>query len=248
MRSSNPALPANLFIEARAFTDRSQVMTMEGTVIKTALLLLLTMLSAGWTWMKFYQTGGHTTSVSALVMTGAIGGLVLALATAFKKDWASVTAPLYALFEGLFIGGLSAILEASFPGIVIQAAGLTFGTLFAMLMVYQSGLIRVTESFKMGVAAATGGIFIVYLATFVLSFFGVHPSFMYSNSLLSIGISLFVVIVAALNFVIDFDFISQGARTGAPKYMEWYGAFALIVTLVWLYVEFLRLLAKLRER
>lgn len=248
MTSSNPALPADTFSSLRYTADRSGAMTIQGTVIKTALLLFLALLSAGWIWMKFYQANANPSAIYAAILVGAIGGFIMALVTAFKKEWASITAPIYALLEGLFIGGVSATLEASFPGIVIQAAGLTFGTLFAMLAVYQSGLIKVTEGFKMGVFAATGGIAVVYLASFVLSFFGVQASFLYSNSWLSIGISLFVVVIAALNFVLDFDFIEQGVRMNVPRYMEWYGAFALMVTLVWLYIEFLRLLAKLRQR
>jgi uncharacterized YccA/Bax inhibitor family protein len=206
------------------------------------------MLSAGYTWMKFYQSGGQAASVSLLMLVGIIGGLILAIATAIKQDWAPVTTPFYALFEGLFVGGISAMLDASFPGIVIQAAGLTFGTLASMLFLYQSGIIKATEGFKMGIFAATGGIAIVYLVTFILSFFGIYVPAIYGNGWMGIGFSLFVVAIAALNFIIDFDFIEQGARRGAPKYMEWYGAFALLVTLIWLYVEFLRLLSKLKER
>lgn len=248
MRSSNPTLPANTFSSMRWTADKADAMTIQGTAFKTLLLLLVTMLSAGWTWMKFYQGGENGAMATPWVVTGVIGGLVLALITVFKKEWAPVTAPLYALLEGLFIGGISAQLETAFPGIVIQAAGLTFGTLFAMLLAYQSGLIRATEKFKLGVVAATGGIAIVYLVAFVLSFFGIQASFLYSSSWLSIGISLFVIVIAALNFIIDFDFIEQGARQNVPKYMEWYGAFAMMVTLIWLYIEFLRLLAKLRDR
>lgn len=248
MKTSNPALPANTFTNLRYLADRSEAMTVQGTVVKTVLLLLTAMLSAGWTWMKFFQSGGDAASVNLWIMIGAIGGFILAMVTVFKKEWAAITAPLYALLEGFFIGGLSAILEASFPGIVIQAAGLTFGTMFAMLLAYQSGLIKATERFKLGVVAATGGIAIVYLVTLGLNLFGVQTPFMYNSSWLSIGISLFVVVIAALNFIIDFDFIEQGARQSVPKYMEWYGAFALMVTLVWLYIEFLRLLSKLRER
>lgn len=248
MRSTNPALGENTFSSLRYLGDTTNSMTIQGTIFKTILLLLVTMMSAGWIWVKFSQSGSNAASVSPWILVGAIGGFILAMITIFKKEWAGITAPLYALMEGLFIGGLSATLEVSFPGIVIQAAGLTFGTLFAMLLTYQSGLIKPTENFKMGVAAATGGIAIVYFVTFVLSFFGIHPSFMYSNSLLSIGISLFVVVIAALNFIIDFDMIEQGASQKVPKYMEWYGAFAMMVTLIWLYIEFLRLLSKLRSR
>lgn len=248
MRSSNPALPTNLFSSMRYTANRSDAMTVQGTVYKTLMLLTLVVLSAGWTWMKFYQAGGNASVVAPWIAVGLFGGLIVGMVTAFKKEWATITAPLYALLEGLFIGGISAQFEMAYPGIVIQAAGLTFGTLFAMLLTYQSGLIKVTERFKMGVVAATGGIMIVYLVAFVLSFFGIQASFLYSSSLLSIGISLFVIVIAALNFVIDFDMIEQGANQNVPKYMEWYGAFALMVTLIWLYIEFLRLLTKLRNR
>ncbi len=248
MNTSNPALREDTFTSLRSQAERGAAMTIQGTIVKTALLLLVAVLSAGWTWMKFYQSGGNPASVTTWIWVGVIGGLAMALVTSFKKEWAGITAPLYALLEGLFIGAMSAMLEASFPGIVMQAAGLTFGTLFVMLFLYQSGMIKATEKFKLGVFAATGAIALVYLVTMGLSFFGIHSSFMYGSSWLSIGISLVVVVVAALNFVIDFDFIEQGVRQSVPKYMEWYGAFALMVTLVWLYIEFLRLLSKLRDR
>jgi len=248
LTTSNPTLQPNTFLSQRSYGDRADTMTIQGTVYKTILLLCVALISAGYTWVQFYKSGGNGAAVTPLLTIGILGGLVAAVVTIFKKTWAPITAPLYALLEGLFIGGLSAQMELAFPGIVIQAAGLTFGTLFAMLFAYQSGWIQATEKFKFGVVAATGGIALVYLVTFVLSFFGIQSTFMFSNSWLSIGISLFVVVIAALNFIIDFDFIEQGAKQNVPKYMEWYSAFALMVTLVWLYIEFLRLLSKLRER
>ncbi len=248
MRSSNPALPANTFMNLRSQADRADAMTVQGTVIKTGMLLVLALLSAGWTWMKFYKAGGNAAAVAPWMWVGVIGGLVFAIVTAFKQSWAPITAPIYAVLEGLFIGGISATLEAAFPGIVVQAVGLTFGTLFSMLAAYQMGLIKATPKFKLGVMVATGGIAVFYLVMIVLGFFGMGTSLMYGNSWLSIGISLFIVGIAALNFIIDFDFIEQGARMNVPKYMEWYGAFALMVTLVWLYIEFLRLLSNLRSK
>jgi uncharacterized YccA/Bax inhibitor family protein len=179
---------------------------------------------------------------------GAIGGFVVALATVFKQQWAPVTSPIYALLEGLFVGGMSALAESQYPGIVIQAVGLTFGTCLAVLMAYTSGLVKATENFKMGVVAATGGIALVYLASIILGLFGVRMPLIHDNGLFGIGFSLFVVVIAALNLVLDFDFIDNGARQGAPKYMEWYAAFGLMVTLIWLYIEVLRLLMKLRSR
>ena len=245
MRSSNPTLPDTLYSGVRDYG--AETMTVQGVIFKTMILLMLMLLTAGYTWIKFIETQ-NAASVAPWMMFGAIGGLGLAIATAFKKEWSPVTAPLYALAEGLFIGGISAIFEQTYSGIVFQAACLTFGTLFAMLLVYQSGLIRVNDTFKMVVAAATGGIFLVYLVSFALSFFSISVPLIYGSGPFGILFSLFVVGVAALNLVMDFDFIKKGSSMGAPKYMEWYGSFALMVTLVWLYVEFLRLLSKLKER
>lgn len=247
MRTANPALSTNVF-SGYGYVSEADSMTMNGVVMKTAILLLVVLLSAGWTWMQFFKAGANPAAMTPWMMGGAIGGLVLALVTAFKPAWSGVTAPLYSLVEGIFIGGLSAVLETAFPGIVMQAALLTFGTLFVMLGVYRSGLIRATENFKLGVIAATGGIALVYLVTFVLSFFGIQAPFLYGNGWTGIAFSLIVVAVAALNFILDFDFIEQAVRKGAPKYMEWYAGFAMMVTLIWLYVEFLRLLSKLRSR
>jgi uncharacterized YccA/Bax inhibitor family protein len=238
---------ASMLGGAAAAGDRSDVMTVRGTVNRTALLLVLLMIPAFAIWNQFYTTR-NVAAVTPWMLGGLVGGLVVAVVTVFKKTWAPVTAPIYALLEGLALGGISAILEARFPGIVMQAVGLTFGTMFAMLALYQAGIIKATENFKMGVAAATGGICLVYLATIVLGFFGVSVPFIHSGGWIGIGFSLFVVTIAALNLVLDFDFVESGARQGAPKYMEWYGAFGLMVTLVWLYIEILRLLAKLQDR
>lgn len=248
MRSANPVLKDNTFAGRGYASSGIETMTIQGVVFKTLLLVFLALLSAGWTWAKFYQSGGNPDSISALMMIGVFGGLILAVTTAFKPAWASMTAVFYALFEGLFIGGASALLELKFSGIVIQAAGLTFGTLIAMLLAYQSGVVRATEKFKMGVFAATGGIALVYIATLALGFFGIQMPYIFGNGLTGIAFSVFVVVIAALNLVIDFDFIEQGQARGAPKYLEWYGAFALMVTLVWLYIECLRLISKLRDR
>lgn len=248
MRSSNPALPMNTFSGFGRTFDQSNTMTIGGTVLKTALLLLCVLLTAGWTWGLFAKSGGNPAVVTPWMIGGAIGGFVAAMVTIFKKEWAPMTAPIYALFEGLFIGGISSIMEVQFSGIVIQAAGLTFGTLAMMLFLYQSGIIRATEKFKMGVVAATGAVALVYIVSMVISFFGIYPSFIYGNGIGGIVFSLIVVGIAAMNFILDFDFIENGARNNVPKYMEWYGAFAMMVTLIWLYVEFLRLLSKMRSR
>jgi uncharacterized YccA/Bax inhibitor family protein len=245
MRTANPALNAKTFTNLRITAD-SAVMTIQGTVNKTLSLLLLTVIAASYVWGK--AVSWDPSAAMPWMAVGAIGGLIVALITTFNKTAGRITAPLYAILEGLFLGGISAIFEKIYPGIVFQAVALTFGTLFCLLIAYKSRLIKPTENFKLGIAAATGGIAVFYLVTMLLSLFHVNIGFMYASSPLGIGISLFVVVIAALNLVLDFDFIESGAAQGAPKYMEWYGAFGLLVTLVWLYLEILRLLAKLADR
>ena len=250
MRSGNPALGENTFLDigsGRVVSRDGSTMTLNGTVNKSGILLALILVTAAFVWGK-YEGPESAAAIMPWVAVGGIGGFILAMITIFKKTWAPVTAPVYALLEGLFLGGISAMFEARFPGIVMQAVGLTFGTLAALLMAYRSGLIRATENFKLGVVAATGGIFILYLVNFGMSFFGKSIPFIHESGLLGIGFSAFVVVIAALNLVLDFDFIENGVEEGAPKYMEWYGAFGLMVTLVWLYLEILRLLAKLQSR
>ncbi|GGK01685.1 Bax inhibitor-1/YccA family protein [Luteimonas terricola] len=252
MRSGNPVLSESTFLDLGSGTVVSRdagAMTINGTVNKTAFLLFLTVLTAAFAWSRAFTPAGEIApGFSVYMWGGLIGGFVLALVTVFKKEWAPVTAPLYALVEGFFLGAVSALYSHMYEGIVIQAVMLTFATLFAMLFAYRSGWIRATEKFKLGVVAATGGIFLVYLATIVLGFFGVNIPMIHGNGIVGIGFSLFVIVIAALNLVLDFDFIQAGAEQGAPKYMEWYGAFGLMVTLVWLYIEFLRLLSKLQSR
>ena len=253
MRSGNPALRANTFLDAGSGAlMRGDVgtMSLNGTVNKTALLLVLTLAGALFTWSQFSAAlaAGNPGAMMPWVWGGAIGGFVVALVTIFKKQWAPFTAPLYAVLEGLFLGAVSAMFELRFPGIVIQAVGLTFGTLAALLLAYRSGLIKVTENFKLGVVAATGGIALLYLVNIGMGFFGKSIPFIHESGLLGIAFSGFVVVIAALNLVLDFDFIEQGVERGAPKYMEWYAAFGLLVTLVWLYLEILRLLSKLQSR
>ena len=244
-RTANPALNANTF-KSFAHVDAERTMTIDGTVNRTAFLLLLVVLAASWTWRISTEAG--IGAVQPWMMGGLVGGLIFALVTSFKREWAPVTAPIYAVVKGLFLGGISAIYNAQFQGIVAQAIALTVGTLVCLLIAYKSHLIKVTENFKLGVVAATGGIFLVYVVTLVLGLFGVGVPYIHSNGIMGIGFSLFVVVIAALNLVLDFDFIENGAEYGAPKYMEWYAAFGLLVTLIWLYIEILRLLSKLRSR
>lgn len=251
MRSGNPALKSTTFLDLGSGAlvgAPGGAMTLNGTVNKTGLLLLLLVGAAFWPWSQFFAHPGAMNPMP-FVAVGGIGGFVVALVTVFKKTWAPVTAPLYALLEGLFIGALSALFESRYPGIVVQAVGLTFGTLAALLLAYRSGLIRATENFKLGVVAATGGIALVYLVNIGARLFGFSGlGFIHDSGTIGVLFSLFVVTIAALNLVLDFDFIEQGVEHGAPKYMEWYGAFGLLVTLVWLYMEILRLLSKLQSR
>ena len=243
MRSGNPALSSDTFRTVRVGAGQG-AMTIEGTVNKTALSLLLLVVAASYTW----NLGIGNPRVMPLVMVGMIGGLIMAILTTFKKTWAPWTTPAYAVLEGLALGGISVGFQARYPGLVSQAVFLTFGTLGALLLAYRSGFIKATENFKLGIFAATGGIALVYLVSMVLGFFGRSIPLIHSSGTVGIVFSVVVVGVAALNLVLDFDFIEQGAAHGAPKYMEWYGAFGLLVTLVWLYLEMLRLLAKLQER
>ena len=243
MRTKNPALNDEAFAKTGGLTGAA-AMTIQGTVNCTAMLLAVLLMASSWTWGRAMAGG----PVQGLMLLGLIGGFVVALVTIFQKAWAPVTAPLYAALEGLALGGISAMFQVTYPGIVIQAITLTFGTLAALLVAYTSRLIPVTQNFKLGIVAATGGIALVYLVSMILGFFGVRMPFLYDSSPISIGISCFVVIIAALNLVLDFDFIEHGAESGQPKYMEWYGAFGLMVTLIWLYLEILRLLSKLRSR
>jgi uncharacterized YccA/Bax inhibitor family protein len=244
MRTSNPMLRADTF-DLRA--QGTATMTIMGTVHKTALLVAIVFSTAIWTWNQMNKAGGPTSQLYPWLIGAAIGGAVLALVTYFKQTWAMVTAPAYAACEGIVLGAISALFERNYPGIALQATGITATTLLGLLLAYRSGLIKATENFKLGVTAATGGIMLLYLVSFVLRMFGVPMPFLHDNGLLSIGISMFIVGIAALNLVLDFDFIEQGQANGAPKHMEWYAAFGLLVTLIWLYVETLRLLSKLRR-
>ena len=243
MRSGNPALQGDTFSRAPAMPG-VETMTIAGTVNKTALSLFILLITASYIWNR----GAADPALPVWILGSVIGGFIVAIATVFKKTWAPITTPLYAALEGLALGGISVIFESQYPGIVSQAVFLTFGTLGALLIAYRSGVIKATENFKLGVVAATGGIALLYMLSFVLSFFGVSVPLIHSSGTWGILFSLFVVVIAALNLVLDFDFIENGAESGAPKYMEWYAAFGLLVTLVWLYIEIIRLLAKMRSR
>lgn len=243
-RSGNPALNKSSF-DSFSRTSRgaeiNEVMTIKGTVDKTAIGLFLLIFSG------YYS---FAPGMTYLIPVGVFGGLIVAIITIFKKEWSPITVPIYAILEGLAMGSISYMFNQAYEGIVMQAIGLTLGILASLLLAYRSGMIKATENFKLGVVAATGGIFLVYMASFVMSFFGASISVLdpTNSSLMSIGFSLFIIVIASLNLVLDFDFIEEGAKKGAPKYMEWYGAFGLLVTLIWLYLEILKLLSKLRSR
>lgn len=239
MRSGNPTLSEKTFQNLERSTSAEGSMTVAGTINKTGVLFLILLLGASISWYQPSQI---------FIWGGAIGGFIVAMVTIFKKEWSPITAPIYAGLEGLFLGGISMMYEAAYSGIVYNAILLTLGTFAAMLLAYRSGWIQVTKRFRMGVVAATGGIALVYFASIILSFFGIQLSLIHGTGLMGIGFSLIIVGVAALNLVLDFDMIERGAEANAPAYFEWYTSFGLMITLVWLYIEILRLLSKFQRR
>lgn len=250
-KSGNPALSEKRFSSTVLDTIvlHENAMTVRGTINKFGFLFLMVLGTSFYSWKEFAEGG----NVVPLMLTGAIGGLVIALVIAFKPKWSPALAPLYALLEGLFIGAISAYFNSAFgtkaPNIIINAVGLTFGVVIAMYLLYSFRIIKATEKFKSVVMAATIGIALFYVLVWVLRMFGFdNMPFLHEGSVLGIVFSLFVVTIAALNLIMDFDMIEKGAEMGAPKYMEWYGAFGLLVTIVWLYLEILRLLSKLSSR
>lgn len=245
MKSKNPALKKKVFQE-QSQARTGEAMTLDGTINKSFLLLFLLLGAGGFVWNKYFANP-LTANVLPYILVGGIGGLITALVTIFKQKLAKYTAPLYAILEGLALGGISAMFESAYEGIVMQAILLTIGIFFVMLMLYKSKIIKVTKKFKMGVMAATGGIFFFYMFSMLLGFFGIQMPLIHSSGLFGIGFSLFIVVIAALNLILDFDFINNAVQARAPKHLEWYSSFSLLVTLVWLYLEILRLLSKLRE-
>lgn len=249
-KSGNPVLSEKRFTDTVLddIVIDQNAMTVRGTLNKFGFLFLMVMGTAFYSWKEFNEGG----NVQPLIWTGAIGGLVVALIITFKRQWAPFLAPAYALLEGLFVGAISAYYNYAFaaqaPNIVITAVGLTFGTAIAMYLLYSFRIIKATQKFKAIIFTATAGIAIFYLITMVLGMFGIAVPFIHEGSTFGIIFSLFVVGIAALNLILDFDMIEKGAESGAPKYMEWYGAFGLLVTIIWLYLEILRLLAKLSGR
>lgn len=242
-RSGNPTLNEDTFEKSRQYGDQ-ETMTIGGTVNKSFMLLALLIGAAIVSWVMFFE--GY--DVFPFIIGGAIAGLILALIISFVPRSAPFLAPIYAVVEGLLLGALSANYEDLYYGITLQAALLTMSIFLGMLLAYKFGLIKASAGFKKGIITATLGIMLVYLLSFVLGMFGVAVPYLHDSTPIGIGISVVIIIIAALNFILDFNFIEEGARDGAPKYMEWYGSFGLLVTLVWLYIEIIRLLAKLANR
>jgi uncharacterized YccA/Bax inhibitor family protein len=238
-RSSNPALRDQLFFD-NLVQGTGNRMTLQGTINKTLLLLFLVIAAAALVWENFAL-------LMPFILPAVILGFIVAIVTIFRPEWSPVTSPVYAVLEGVILGAISALMNTVYPGIVGQAVILTFGVFVLLLVVFSSRLIRVTGTFRLVVIGATGAICLLYIANIILSFFGMQIGFIHESGWLGIGFSLVVVVVASLNLILDFDYIEKGVEHGLPKHMEWYAAFALLVTLVWLYLEILRLLAKIRR-
>lgn len=243
MKTSNPVFNKR-FADIASAGSGTGTMTVMGTIDKAAILFFLVMITATYTWNRFLD---QSAGVTGLMMLGLIGGFIAALATAFKPNWAPITAPIYALLEGLFLGGISVSLNYAYPGLPFQAVALTLAVLAVMLGLYRFRIIRVTDKLRSGIMTATLAVFLFYMASWVLGMFGVQMSFMVDSSPLGIGFSLVIIGIAAFNLLLDFDFIERASAQGYPAYMNWVGAFGLMVTLVWLYLEILRLLARLRD-
>jgi uncharacterized YccA/Bax inhibitor family protein len=239
-------MSGRIYEKAGTLSAGSSVMTINGTINKIGLMLLLVVAAAAYTWNMVM--GADAGRAGTFAIAGAIGGFIVALITIFRPQSSAITAPIYAILEGLFLGAISAIINAKYPGIAFQAVLLTIGTLFTMLFLYRSGRIRATPRFRRGVMMATGAVFFAYLISWIMGLLGMPMGFMHSAGPLGIVINLVIIVIAALNLIMDFDFIEKGSQMGAPKYMEWYGAFGLMVTLIWLYIEFLRLLARFSGR
>lgn len=248
MKSGNPVLNENVFSQSGVY-DRGQAMTIQGAVLKTMGLLVLTVAIALTVWDQLLKPEASLSEfLMPAVAVSGIAGFIVAIVTSFKKQWSPVTAPIYAACQGVFLGVTTCVLNKAYPGIAVEAVMLTFGVMFCLLAAYQAGIIRATPTFMRVIVSATMAIALFYIVSMVLGLFGIQMPMIHSSNGVGIAFSFVVVIVAALNLVLDFNLIEQGAKEGAPKYMEWYSAFALLVTLIWLYVEILRLLSKLSSR
>lgn len=275
MRSSNPALSDKVFDKARAGSAATEAgwaaspqqleeaynapayerpvdanvdaMTVNGTIWATAALLVLLVGAGVFGWNSVDATA-QSVSFPGWLFPVMLGGLGVAILTIFKPNLARFTGPVYALLQGAFVGAISAVYNTAYDGIVLQAVGLTIGVFAVMLFLFATRIIKVTDKLRMGIVAATGAIFLVYMVNIVLSFFDASVPFLHDTGPLGIGISLLIVGVAAFNLLLDFDFVERGVAAQLDRKMEWYAAFGLLVTIVWLYLELLRLLAKLQGR
>ncbi len=247
MESSNPTLNEKTFGAARVGIGEP-AMTVQGTVNKTFILLAVLVATAAWTWSKTYDPA-NARFLNIICYGSMICGFIIAMVTCFKPKWSPITAPIYTVFQGLFLGVFSAFFEMRYPGIVIQAVGLTFAVTFAMLMGYKAGWLQATPGLRKGLAIGIGGLVIFSLVVMVASMFGIHPpNFINGGGPLGIAFSLVCIGLASMCLIVDFDIIESASREGLEKYMEWYGAFSLMVTLIWLYMEILRLLSKINRR
>lgn len=253
-QSSNPVFGKNTFGASYGTYTASDVMTVKGTINKTMLMFVMVVASAFFVWNKFFgmyspeNPLGALSAVKTYMLIGGIGGFVLALIATFSPRNSGFLVPIYAILEGMFLGGLSAMYEAQFTGLVIRAVMLTFSVFFVMLIVYRQQIIKVTDKFRRGMVAALGGLMLVYIVSWIGSLFGANFSFIQGAGSFGLIFSLIVVGIAAFSLLLDFDFIERGAQAGAPKHMEWYGAFGLMVSLIWLYINILRLLSIFARR
>lgn len=243
---SNPVLSERVF-QKESVLSQSGTMTVKGTAMKSLVLVLMVLAGASYTWKVFYEAINPAT-INPWMWGGAIGGFITAIIISFKPQLAQYLAPIYAVLQGLFLGAISAMFSAAFaqtaPGIVMNATLLTITTALVMLLVYRMNIIKVDGKFAKIMIIAIGAIAFYYVISIVLSMFGVNLTMLQDSGPLSIGISIIIVLVAAFSLLMDFNFIEKASAAGAPKYMEWYGAFGLMVTLIWLYLEILKLLAK----
>lgn len=243
MRVSNPVFSKRFADMSRAGSS-SGTMSVSGTIDKSVILFFLILITASFTWNRYLD---ESVNITSLMMLGLFGGFIAAMATFFRPTWAPVTAPVYALLEGLFLGGISAQFNYMYPGLPFQAVGLTLAVLIVMLTLYRLRIIRVTEKLRSGIMSATLGVLLFYVSTWIAGMFGMSLSFMTDSSMLGIGLSLVIVGIASFNLLLNFDFIERASTQGYPAYMNWVGAIGLMVTLVWLYLEILRLLGRVRD-
>ncbi len=244
MKSSNPMFKDDIFSKSYALSERT--MTVSGTMTKLMILTLIMMAGAGAVYYQFSLQ--HLDFVNSIMTFSLVVSVILAFILAFKNDWTPLLAPVYAFFQGALLSGISCFFESYAPGIVMQAISITFFVVFTMAILFKLGVIRATEKFRSTLVLATISICVFYLTSILLSFFGVQVPYFTSISLFSIGVNAVIAVIAALNLILDFDYIEKGVAAPLPSVYEWYGAFGLLVTILWLYLEILRILLRSRQR